>query len=117
MSLLTAVRKVLARDSPPEPPITVTESGLSFVSKKGPCEIPWKDITQIRALKLDLFAWDEVRFVFALTSGIEIDISEEQPGFEAAISAAKAQFPSIADWEAKLIKPAFIRNETVLFQR
>ncbi len=119
MSLLNSIKMFFARGEPPEfPPIILTEAGFSFLGVDGKVtELRWVNVAQIRALKLDLLAFDEVRFVFALSSGGAVEISEEQTGFDAAISIATHHFPSIAGWRHKIIAPAFARNETVLFDR
>jgi hypothetical protein len=113
MKVLASVRRLLARRKPAEPPITLTSEGFSCEGS----EVRWSEIVQVRALKLDLLTWDEVRFVFGLSSGGAFEVSEEQPGFEALMSAVVAHFPSVADWQDQIIKPAFARNETVLYQK
>lgn len=117
MSLLSSIKTFFARGEPPKfPPIILTEAGFSFLGIDSKAiELRWVNVVQIRALKLDLLAFDEVRFIFALSSGEVVEISEEQAGFEAAISTAADHFPSIAGWRHKIIAPAFARNERVLF--
>jgi hypothetical protein len=114
MKLYRTLRdKLSARLHPPEPPITITEDGFTTLGT----EVRWADVEQIRAFKLDLLTVDEVRFLFVLLSGRAVEISEEQPGFEAAIASAKVHFPSLSGWQDHIIKPAFAINDTVLFQR
>lgn len=117
--VLKAIReKLAARAKPPEPPITLTPSGFLAGASRGPAtEVHWQSIAEVRAFKLDLLTWDEVRFIFILSSGTAVEISEEQPGFEAMLTEAMKHMPSLVDWQSSIIKPAFARNETVLFQR
>lgn len=111
-------RKVTERLSPPKPPIVLTEAGfLVGVPNGTTTEILWSDIEQVRAFKLDLFTWDEVRFVFLMSSGVALEVSEEQPGFAGMLAAAQVHFPSLVGWQTQVIKPAFARNETTLYQR
>lgn len=110
--------KLAAWRNPPEPPIVLTASGFLAGASRGPAtEVHWTSIEEVRAFKLDLLTWDEVRFIFVLTSGVVIEVSEEQPGFEAMLVEATRHMPSLSSWRASIIKPAFARNETVLFQR
>jgi hypothetical protein len=113
MSFRTLVKKLRDRQHPQEPPITLTNEGFSSQGT----DVKWVDITEIRALKLDLLTWDEVRLVVALASGGFIEVSEEQPGFSALVAAIEKQFPSAVGWREQVIKPAFARNETVLFAK
>ncbi len=77
----------------------------------------WAEVVQVRAFKIDLLTVDEVRFVFVSNSGLAIEISEEQAGFDALLSAAMIYLPSLSGWQRRIVAPAFARNETVLFQR
>ena len=48
-----------------DPPLTVTQEGFSFTTALGDDRrLNWDEVEEIRAYKLDLLTWDEVRFSF-----------------------------------------------------
>ena len=114
MSLLDKIGHVL-RSSPgrADPPILNSPFGFSVSG----VVVTWPEILEIRANKLDLLTTDEVRFVFALTSGQVVEVSEEQHGFSQLVEALAVEFPDTRQWEAKVIPPAFAPNPTVLYCR
>jgi hypothetical protein len=57
--------------------ITVSENGFLFVSSNGlSAQVQWSEIVEIRAFKLDLLAWHEVRLLF---------VRQSSCGFERAV--------------------------------
>ena len=72
---------------------------------------------EVSAYKLDLMTIDEVRFDFTLLDGTVVTVSEEQSAFRAVVDSAQTEFPGVAGWRNRIIKPAFARNETVLYRR
>ena len=106
-----------ARQPLPDPPTTTNDEGFSFTSDSGEeCRVRWEDVLEIRAFKFDLFTMDEVRFSFKVESGLWVDVSEDQPGFRTMVESLQSRYPSVVGWEARVIKPAFVRKETVLFR-
>jgi len=79
-------------------------------------EVEWESVEAIRAFKLDLATFDEIRFSLQIPGGV-VEVSEEQPGFAAFAHALERQFPSVVGWYARVAQPAFARNETVLWVR
>ena len=111
MSILRKIRDALAPRRRSDPPIELHDSGFSVDGR----DVAWGRVIEIRAYKLDLYTYDEIRFSFLLDSGCSMEISEEQPGFTAFVAAMTARFPSTSDWHSRVSQPAFARNETVLF--
>ncbi len=116
MKWVGTLKRFIGGHQQKEPSITVHEDGFSFLGNNGlPAQVQWGEVLEIRACKLDLSTWDEVRFRFVLSSGKEVELSEDQPGFDAALSAVCVSLPCVAGWRNQIIKPAFARNETVFF--
>jgi hypothetical protein len=94
--------------------LTMTPDGFAVSGQL----VRWVDVTEIVGFKVDLFTTDEIRLRFQDSSGMPLaEISEEQPGFDAVSAEMIARFPSTSHWHALLSKPAFARNETVLYRR
>lgn len=93
---------------------TVTVSAYGFGI--GTTFVPWQSVSEIRAWKADLGTFDEafLEFFFA---GQCLAIGEDQTGFAGLEAAMIGVFPDTAGWRQAVIKPAFARNETVLFRR
>jgi hypothetical protein len=114
VKLLSKIRQHLDRRAiASSPPISVSANGFSVESSF----VTWADIQGIRAYKRDLITTDEVCFVFALKSGLELTVTEEQPGFKELVVSLSQEFPSTVGWRSHVIKPAFAPNHTVLFRR
>ena len=114
MSWLQSIKRALSTEPEALAPLRLTEAGFSAGSS---INVSWASIAQVRAFKLDLVTTDEVRFLFDLSSGSAVEISEEQPGFDVVLCEAQVQFPSLVGWQGKIIQPAFGRNDTTLYQR
>ena len=113
MSLFQSIkRKLLPQPEVPES-LLLTEARFTSCG----INVPWVCVEQVKAFKLDLGTTDEVWFVFVLSSGTTVEISEEQPGFDVVLNEAQHHLPSLSGWQSKVIKPAFKRNEATLFQR
>src|SRR5262245_16284422 len=114
--MLTRIKQLLGRNRRSDPAITIDSDGFGYETSKGEmCRIPWNDIQEIRAYKLDLLTVDEVRFAFQM-DGWWADVSEEQPGFDRLVKQLEQRFPSVAGWQERVIKPAFAPNETILYE-
>ncbi len=79
--------------------------------------VPWRDVARIRTYKLDLLTTDCICLLFELQTGAPaVQVSEEWPGFDVFLGALAVAFPSIsASWYVDVMKPAFERNERVLY--
>ncbi len=76
----------------------------------------WTHVVAIRAFKLDLLTFDEIRFSFEFENDPPFEISEDQPGFERFIEAVESRFPQVRGWRDKVMQPPFARNDTLLYQ-
>lgn len=113
MSWLRSIKRVFSPEPEPLSPLLLTEAGFST---RG-INVSWESVEQIRAFKLDRVTIDEVHFLFGLSSGGAVEISEEQPGFDAVLHEVQVQFPALVGWQSQIIQPAFARNDTILYQR
>ena len=114
MRVFSKIRQAFrARAIPVDPPILVSSTGFAISGHF----VPWLDIQEISAYKIDLLTTDEVRFSLSISSGLDVTVSEEQAGFGGLTKHLAAVFPSIAGWQNKVINPAFARNQTVLYRR
>ena len=80
----------------------------------------WDDVVSVRAYKHDAITTDVVYLALTMRDGSEFLAHEEAPGWEDFLEAAETalpEFPPVGTWLPKLTRPAFARNETVLFKR
>ncbi|MBZ2210103.1 hypothetical protein [Massilia soli] len=78
----------------------------------------WDEVNAIKAYKIDLLTWDEIRVVVSFgRPETVIELSEEQEGFEAFIRTAEQKLSFPKGWWERLAKPAFETCETTLFRR
>ena len=84
----------------------------------GGVRVLWSSIRCIRAFKRDLLTSDEVLLSFENDAEPEyIEVSEEEPGFEEFRLEIEKRFSFPAGWWEAVLKPAFARNESVLYAR
>jgi hypothetical protein len=96
------------------PQLTLTPEGFSVLGKL----VRWTDVMKIVGFKLDLLTNDEIRLRFQDSNGLTLaEISEEQSGFDAVSAQMTIHFPETSQWHALLSKPAFERNEMVIYRR
>lgn len=114
------VNKLLRKGRPSDrnlwsqPKIDVAETEFAV----GAVAVPWADVGVLRAYKLDLLTIDEIRVSVAYGNPEKnLELSEEQEGFEDFIRTADAKFSFCPGWWERLVKPAFETNEVTLFQR
>ncbi len=114
-SMFARLKEWLKRRERRDPPIHMDAEGLWYTTRKGATlRFVWQGIREIRAYKLDLLTYDEVRFAFDM-DGWWGQVSEDQPGFEELLKEIQVRFPSVAGWREKVILPPFERNEVVLY--
>jgi hypothetical protein len=111
VSLVDKIKDALDRRHLGDPPIELRDDGFLV----GGHFTTWADVTEIRAYKIDLLTFDEIRLVFESGAENWVEISEEQPGFSEVASAMVIRFPSTYDWRSRIAQPAFATNETVLY--
>jgi hypothetical protein len=77
----------------------------------------WTDIEEVSAYKVDLITTDDICLDISFQDFI-LTISEEVPGFPLFIEKLIEALPGIdGDWEAKVIKPPFATNQTIIYKR
>ena len=97
--------------------VRLIKNGFEVTHALGVSVVEWSLIDKIVAYKVDLLTVDEICF--------EIDyldkrllITEESEGWENFLIELIDRIPEIdSKWEEKIIKPAFERNETELYNR
>lgn len=62
--------------------------------------LDWAELRLVFAVKVDLWAWDEVRLVCLTREGEELSISEEARGFRELAASLPAHLPGARPWEA-----------------
>jgi hypothetical protein len=80
----------------------------------------WDDVLEARGYKEDGFTVDTVCLALRLRDGSVFLANEDAPGWDDLIDAAEAALPGMPrrqDWWPGVVKPAFSRNELVLFNR
>jgi hypothetical protein len=98
-------------------PIAFDSDGFWYTTATGAFRhFPWIEIIEIRAHNGNLVTSFEVRFLFQM-SGWSAEVGEEQPGFREFTKQLEIRFPSVVGWEERVKKPAFARNNVVLFRR
>jgi len=78
----------------------------------------WNDIARVRAYKVDLLTTDCVCLLFELHSTpTAVQVTEEWDGFDALKAILPNRLPTIRrNWHSEVISPAFVRNESVIFE-
>ncbi len=78
----------------------------------------WKDIEKMIAYKVDLIGFDEVCIDIHTRDKNILTLTEEFDGYEEFVRRTKDIFESIPkDWELRIIKPPFERNEITLIDK
>ena len=102
----------------PLPPIVIAADGFWFEGASW-APVEWNAIRRICAYKVDLLTTDEIRLVvdYDEAKPMHIEVSEEQPGFEQFRTFVEQYFAFREGWWETVMKPAFSKNETLLFER
>jgi hypothetical protein len=81
--------------------------------------VDWREIDKITVFKEDLLTYDVVCMEFMLGAKNEVfEVNDDVEGFWGLVKRIKEVFPtSRQDWEAVVLKPAFDRNPTVVYER
>ena len=80
--------------------------------------VPWREIRQIDAYKIDLWAVDEVCLGFRFGADDSwIEVSESDGGWRPLLESIRRRFPTIpAGWEYDVLFPPFAANERTLYR-
>jgi len=121
MGILKRLARLFRPAAPaPRPSVRVTEDGLELVrAGQVVASLRWSDVRKIITYKYDLFSTDEICVGFLTAPDAEawFEISEEWPGFLAAVEKMEELFPSIPEnWYRDVMVPVFARKETVLWE-
>ena len=77
----------------------------------------WQDIIEVAAYKVDLLTVDDLRLNISFADTV-ITITEDLPGFSIFIENLHKNIPDItANWEAKVLKPPFETNYSVIYRK
>lgn len=117
--MLTSFRRRLRRRQIP-PHIELIEDGFDIVEAEGERHsVRWGRVTRVVTYKLDHFATDEIILGFESMDlpGTTLQASEEWDGFSELRATMEHRFGISSSWFADVMKPAFVRNFRVLYER
>jgi hypothetical protein len=80
----------------------------------------WDDVERVRAYKRDELTADLICLDVELRDASTWSLHEEAPGWEDFLHVAERALPGMRpfqSWFAEISRPAFGRNETLLFER
>ena len=80
----------------------------------------WDDVAVVRAFKHDEITTDLIYLALTMRDGSEFLAHEDTPGWQDFIEAAEGAlpgFPRVSEWMPQVGRPAFERNEKMLFER
>jgi hypothetical protein len=79
-------------------------------------EVRFDAISRVEAYKRDLITTDLICLDLLTKDGAIISVHEELEGFQ-ALTEKLASLPRFdADWYAKVMKPAFVENRTLVYE-
>ena len=97
--------------------IELNSNGFKVTHNNGVSLVEWNLIDKIIAYKVDLITIDEICFEIEY-SDKSLLITEECAGWRIFLEELLQNFPAIdKEWEEKIVKPPFERNETELYNR
>ena len=103
----------------PYPVIHVGSDGFRVSSAESQL-VSWSSIRRISTYKMDLVTTDDIRLLIEFDgtlAGMEIELSEEQPGFDQLKSVLEHHFDFQLGWWEAIVKPPFEPNQSVLYVR
>lgn len=135
MGLLDKIKNLFKPSPPPKPfrardsikPVasntsdagifTYTANGFTIAYKDEEYDVPWHEVEELVAYKLDLMAYDEI-CLDILHNGSKHTITEDTPGWHLFVEKTKSVYPGIdMYWDSKIVYPSFATNLTVLYQK
>lgn len=122
IDILRGIRRVLARLRRRRCDATIVLVAEGFELRWTTGEryaVRWDEVNRIEAYKRDLLAVDLICMDLWLPGrGEWCLLHEEAPGWEAWTEALAAAIPlEVPDWYARIVKPAFAENRTVVYER
>jgi len=118
--MLERIARVLRRKKEVPERIVLTDDGFELYSGDDlKYRVLWNEVDRIEAFKEDLITYDMVCMEFIVgAQDMVYPLNDEVDGFWEMVKRVKEVLPtSRQDWEAAVVKPAFARNPTVIYQR
>lgn len=118
--MLDRIARVLRRKKEVPERILLKDDGFDLYSgdtiKGG---VVWREVDKITVFKEDLITYDMICMEFIVSAKDQVfEVNDEVEGFWELAKRVKEVFPaSRQDWEAAVVKPAFARNPTVIYER
>jgi hypothetical protein len=101
--------------------IVATSASFSVLRDGWPlAPVIWDDVMQVRAYKRDELTTDLICLDVVLRDWSTWCVHEELPGWDEFLEVAEVALPGMRrrrSWYPDVGKPAFTRNETVIFDR
>lgn len=99
------------------PLLTFNDSGFRVVTGGDDrVQVPWADIREIIAFKVDLFSQDTIRLGFCVDdSGKLSEVDEDWPGFKQLVTELERRFDIRNNWWSTVAFPAFAEKHVTLW--
>lgn len=96
--------------------IALLEDGFVLRGSSGEVAVSFADVCMIRAEKMDLFSYDEIRVRFERKNGPPVEISEESLGYNQLMARVLSRFSgSDSQCFSKVAHPAFAPCPTTIW--
>ena len=111
--------KTRRRKEPAEHTVLRDDGFDLYLGEKLKGGVKWDQIDKVAVFKEDLVTLDLICMEFTIGARNEMfEINEDVQGFWDVVKQIKVLFPSSRqDWEASVVKPAFERNATIIYER
>lgn len=97
--------------------IILADDGFALGGGKEEVTVDFWDVRMIRAQKIDLWGFDEIRVVFECEMTGPVEVSEGWPGFRELMARVSSRFVGAdPDWFSKVAYPAFAPCPTVIWR-
>lgn len=101
----------------PHPEIELVEDGFTLRGANKEVVVSFDDVRAIRAQKIDLFSFDEIRVTFDRKKEEPVEISEESRGYGELMGRVLSRFPgSDPKWFSKVVHTAFAPCLTTIWK-
>jgi hypothetical protein len=99
------------------PEIALLEDGFAFRGLEKEVRVSFADVCAIRAQKIDLFSFDEIRVTFDRKKEEPVEVSEESLGYDELMARVLSRFPgSDTQWFSKVAHPPFASCSTTIWK-
>jgi hypothetical protein len=118
--MLERIARILRRKKEVPERIVLGDDGFDlYTGDHLKYRVLWNEVDRIDVFKEDLVTYDMVCMEFIVRSkDMVFPVNDEVEGFWEMVNRVKEVLPtSRQDWEAVVIKPAFARNHTVIYER